>query len=197
MFDRLICAHERGDEALALVTARQLAEAQPKIEDECFRRGFRQPLQTGVAYIGMEPPLQRPYLNFLGDLPAILADLERPRQRRRTRRCVEERAFKDHQPDRTHRRAHPRPGPGGGPPMGQPGWVNLSEDPIVAALTQEGDPAVEPLLDCLEHDKRLTRSVGFGRDFFLGRTRDPGYQHREAGVAGHFARRVWRRGIGN
>lgn len=29
---------------------------------------------------------------------------------------------------------------------------------------------MELLLDCLEKDKRLTRSVGFGRDFFRGRT---------------------------
>jgi len=53
---------------------------------------------------------------------------------------------------------------------GQPGGVDLPQDPIVAALIQEGDPAVEPLLTCLENDKRLTRSVGFGRDFFRGRT---------------------------
>ena len=52
----------------------------------------------------------------------------------------------------------------------QPGWVNPAEDPIVQALIREGDLAVEPLLDCLEKDKRLTRSVGFGRDFLRGRT---------------------------
>jgi hypothetical protein len=52
----------------------------------------------------------------------------------------------------------------------QPGWVSPSEDAIVGALIAEGDAAVEPLLDCLEHDKRLTRSVGFGRDFQRNRT---------------------------
>ncbi len=33
------------------------------------------------------------------------------------------------------------------------------------ALVQCGDDAMEPLLDCFDHDSRLTRSVGFGRDF--------------------------------
>src|SRR6185437_2052149 len=34
MFDRMISAHQRGDEILALATARQLAEVQPEIESE-------------------------------------------------------------------------------------------------------------------------------------------------------------------
>jgi hypothetical protein len=38
MFDRMICAHERGDEKLALFTARQLAVAQPQIETACAAR---------------------------------------------------------------------------------------------------------------------------------------------------------------
>ena len=43
MFDRTICAHMRGDENLALATARQLAEIHPQIEAECARRGFPRP----------------------------------------------------------------------------------------------------------------------------------------------------------
>lgn len=48
---------------------------------------------------------------------------------------------------------------------GQPGGVILGEDQRVKALIAVGDPAVEPLLECLEHDRRLTRAVSFGRDF--------------------------------
>jgi hypothetical protein len=48
--------------------------------------------------------------------------------------------------------------------------VFLPEDPIVSALIGEGDAAIDPLLDCLEQDQRLTRSVGFGLDFHRGRT---------------------------
>ncbi len=53
---------------------------------------------------------------------------------------------------------------------GQPGGVILGNDKRVKALIAIGDPAVEPLLDCLENDRRLTRSVSFGRDFFQERT---------------------------
>jgi hypothetical protein len=171
MFNRLICAHERGDEALALVTARQLSEVQPKIEEECFRRGFREPLITGVFHSpGMVPPLNRPYMNFLGQLPQILADLERREKEGEHENVAQSGAQAI--TNQTERIAalvrdldlvEARQ-------WGQPGWVNLAEDPVVSALTAEGDPAVEPLLDCLEKDKRLTRSVGFGRDFQLDRT---------------------------
>ena len=171
MFDRLICAHERGDEALALATARQLSEVQPKIEDECFRRGSREPLMTGVFHSpGMEVPLNRPYMNFLGQLPDILADLER-REKEGWHESVVQ-SGREKITNQTQRIAalvrdldlvEARQ-------WGQPGGVDLAQDPIVSALTQEGDPAVEPLLDCLEHDKRLTRSVQFGRDFFTSRT---------------------------
>ena len=49
--------------------------------------------------------------------------------------------------------------------MGQPGGVDIGDDPIVRALMAQGNPAVEPLLDCFEKDTRLTHSVHFGRDF--------------------------------
>jgi len=52
---------------------------------------------------------------------------------------------------------------------GQPGGVNLADDRIVQALIKEGNAAGDALLDCMERDRRLTRSVSFGRDFFPGR----------------------------
>jgi hypothetical protein len=67
---------------------------------------------------------------------------------------------------------------------GQPGGVALAEDPIVSALIQEGDPAVEPLLDCVEHDPRLTRSVSFGRDFFMSRNLIPASQAARSALPG-------------
>ena len=54
--------------------------------------------------------------------------------------------------------------------FGQPGGVSLGESPIVQALIEEGDEAVEPLIDDLERDTRLTRAVHFHRDFFRSRT---------------------------
>lgn len=42
---------------------------------------------------------------------------------------------------------------------GYPGGVDFSEDPRVAKLIEIGDPAVPSLIDCIESDRRLTRSV--------------------------------------
>src|SRR5205823_4624514 len=54
--------------------------------------------------------------------------------------------------------------------QGQPGGLSLGGDPIIQALIREGEPAVEPLLLCLQRDTRLTRSVHFGRDFSMWRS---------------------------
>ena len=167
MFDRTICAHMRGDEALALATARQLAEVQPKIEAEAARRGFHRQLE----YSGS--PRQRtekPYLDFLEQLPQLLADLER-RAKEGNRVSLIESGLQNIT-NQTERIAalirdldlvQARQ-------WGQPGSVNLPEDPIVSALIQEGDAAIEPLINCMETDQRLTRSVGFWRDFSRNRT---------------------------
>lgn len=166
LFDRMICAHMRGDEKLALVDARLLSSAQPQIEAECAKRGFKQQPYWDSR---RQKELQ-PYLNFLEQLPPLLADLER-REKEGARVSVITTGVTNIT-DQTQRVAalvrdldlvQARQ-------WGQPGWVNLPEDPIVSALIGEGDAAVDPLLDCLEHDQRLTRSVGFGRDFHRGRT---------------------------
>jgi hypothetical protein len=44
---------------------------------------------------------------------------------------------------------------------GQPGYVPLMDSPICKALAANGAEAVEPLLDALENDRRLTRSYGY------------------------------------
>jgi len=166
MFDRVISAHQRGDEALALATARQLAQVQPKIEAECARRGFPRPRNYDYQHHEEEGP----YLEFLDQLPQILADLERRAKVPPGTNVIA--VGLTNYPDQTRRIAAliadldlvaARQ-------WSQPGWVYLPEDPVVAALIQDGDPAVDPLLNCLENDQRLTRSVGFGRVFFRGRT---------------------------
>jgi hypothetical protein len=48
---------------------------------------------------------------------------------------------------------------------GQPGGVGLDGHPLVQALAKLGDAAVPALLDCLDRDPPLTRSVEFWRDF--------------------------------
>jgi len=166
LFDRMICAHERGDERLALADARQIVAAQPLIEAECAKRGFkRQPYWDSRRNSELQP-----YLNFLDQLTQLHADLER-RDKEGTRISAVS-AGLTNITDQTERvrvlirdldLVQARQ-------WSQPGGVNLAEDPVVSALVGEGDAAVEPLLDSLEHDKRLTRSVSFGRDFHRGRT---------------------------
>ena len=166
LFDRMICAHQRGDERLALADARQLVAAQPLIEAECAKRGFkRQPY-----YDSRRNKELQPYLNFLEQLTQLHADLER-RDKEGTRNNailgvltnITDQAERVRVLIRDLDLVQARQ-------WGQPGGVNLADDPVVSALIGEGDAAVEPLLDCLEHDKRLTRSVSFGRDFHRGRT---------------------------
>jgi hypothetical protein len=53
---------------------------------------------------------------------------------------------------------------------GQPGWVSFGKSLIIEALVAADAKAVEPLLDCLENDRRLTQSVHFWRDFSQDRT---------------------------
>ena len=49
--------------------------------------------------------------------------------------------------------------------MSQPGDVPLALNPRVSTLIAIGDPAVPALIDTIERDGRLTRSVHFWRDF--------------------------------
>ena len=53
---------------------------------------------------------------------------------------------------------------------GQPGGVAFASDRRVKALIAVGDPAVPALIDAVEKDERLTRSVHFWRDFARQRT---------------------------
>lgn len=53
---------------------------------------------------------------------------------------------------------------------GQPGGVSISYDWRVRELIETGEAAVPKLIDCIESDKRLTRSMHFWRDFAQHRT---------------------------
>jgi len=166
LFDRTICAHMRGDVPLALVSARKLKDVQRKIEAEAAKRGSPQPPNIGN---GLQKPKEQPYLTYLDQLPQLATDLERRAHKPKQKSVIE--IGLTNYPGQSDRIAaliedldlvSARQ-------MGQPGWVPFETDPIVQALIKEGDASVEPLLDCLEKDQRLTCSVGFGRDFFWDR----------------------------
>jgi hypothetical protein len=167
MFDRAVCAHMRGDHGLSLATARALAAASPLIETEAAKRGFARPRVLDPTNFNRELP-NPPYLGFLQDLPALIADEQR---RLDVGNVVRVLAHSQAYPEKSARIAalirdleeiEERQ-------WGQPGSVNIAESKIIRALETEGDAAVEPLIDCFERDQRLTRSVGFGRDFHMGR----------------------------
>ncbi len=132
-FQRLAGAHRRGDDALALSDSRRLTAF------------------TNVAFAEAkacapnEELTPRSFLEFLDLLPALLADQER--------RAAE----------------GPRPavvciGPGRQPDAAKriaALIARLDESPhrIVQALIREGEPALEPLLECYATDRRLTRAI--------------------------------------
>ena len=165
LFDRAVCAHMRGDDGLALASARALVPVRDRIEREAEARGFRRP-----DYFDDTRRNQKcPYLGFLEPLPLLLADQER-------RARIHPRA----QPSLARTRRLPNQAERvraligildlvDARQSGQPGGVNVTDSPIVQALVAEGEDAISPLLGCLEKDARLTRSVGFGRDFHYDR----------------------------
>lgn len=159
-FDRAVCAHMRGDDAVALADARMLTTFQAAVEAKAEAMGYARP--DDLSNRGET----KPYIDFLAQLPQLLADHER-RARAPKRSPV------------------PRPGTDKKARIaaliadldevsvrqfGQPGGVSLGESPTVQALVAEGDDAVEPLIADFERDVRLTRSVHFFRDFHRSRT---------------------------
>jgi hypothetical protein len=160
LFDRALGAHTCGDDALALADARKLTAVQKAVETRSKAMGFDPRSPTDRADEAV------PYIRFLGQLPELLADHER-RARALKRPPVPLPGFDKRariaaliaELDQVAVRQ-----------WGQPGGVNLGESPVVRALIAEGDDAVGPLIEDLERDTRLTRSVQFWRDFHRSRT---------------------------
>ncbi|WP_392408624.1 hypothetical protein [Chlorogloeopsis fritschii] len=158
LFDRAVCAHMRGDDKLALLSAELLLPTWPMVEAESKHRGYE-------YHFSCRDSKESHYLRFLETLPALLLD-----QQRRAQQLKRQQVLKvglDKYPDKTNRihaliedleEVFVRQ-------MGQPDYPYLRGHPIVQALIAEGVEAVEPLLACLENDTRLTRTVYFFRDF--------------------------------
>jgi len=160
LFDQAVTAHMRGDDLLAYRAAKTVERYRPDFEKDSLARSG-QKYTTSPTGQPVQTDEQFPYLNVL---PTLTADTER-RLRETPRKPLDPKTL-DQQPvelliDRLDEVSARQ--------WGQPGGVNLADDPIVAALVKIGNPAVEPLLDAIEKDTRLTRSVSFGRDFFPAR----------------------------
>jgi hypothetical protein len=153
LYGRTLRAHYRGDDRTALACARALTAIEKEVDAEARWRGLPHP-GGGWAWGN------RPYLDFLESLPSLLADQERrandPNGGARHR--VNPRDY----PDKAERiAALIRDLEEAGGAESESYWWDLSRDPAVAALIAEGEDAVEPLLECLENDTRLTRAVAW------------------------------------
>ena len=159
-FDRAICAHMRGDDALALADARFLDTFSRLVDVRADAMGFDRPDRPAP------PGRPTPYIEFLDQLPLLLADQERRARERANppaRPTGEDREARVAALIRDLDQVTARQ-------WGQPGGVVLGESTIIKDLIAQGEAAVEPLIRDLRSDDRLTRSVGFHRDFFRSRT---------------------------
>jgi hypothetical protein len=155
-FNRAMLAHMRGDDRLALIDARAVASARDAVTAEATRRGVPRP----PAYSSREGEVV-PYFEFLDQLPALVADQER--------RAAEGPAANDAERASKSARLIARLDEVAARQDGQPGGVDVRSDPVVKELLAEGESAVDALVDVVERDDRLTRSVRFGRNFHYGR----------------------------
>ncbi|MEO8204775.1 MAG: hypothetical protein ABI615_01250 [Chthoniobacterales bacterium] len=164
LFIRGLGALQRGDDNLAILSFQKLEAALPGVAKDAekftYKSGGGEPFNTYA---------------YLKQVPAILTDLER----RQKQTAIAENQI--HSPDQKVRIAAlilaledvaQIQG-------GQPGGISFGRNATVKALINEGPVAVEPLLDCLATDTRLTRCIHFWRDFVPSRTvlgvQDPAY----------------------
>ncbi len=149
VFDRLVMAHERGDDGVALDAARRASAFQKAVDTRAEAMGFERGRPHARA------PGSVSYVESLDNLPALLADQER-RATEPTRAPVPPRGgdpsariaalIRDF--DQIHVRQ-----------WSNPGTADPRSDRIVQRVIAEGDPAVEPLLAAYVSGTRLTRSV--------------------------------------
>jgi hypothetical protein len=163
LFDRAVGAHKCGDDVISMLDAKTLVELEQAVERVASGRGFPRPPDPRPNNREM------PYLDF-GEPPArLLEDQTRRVKDGRVQRVLD--AGMEELPDQSKRIAALIRDleVASAEQWGQPGGVSISESPVVQSLIKEGRPAVEPLLECLANDRRLTRAVGFHRNFFPSR----------------------------
>ncbi len=134
LFGRAAMAHERGDDPLALATIRELTRVRALVAKR---------VPEGPAWAN---PF---FVDFLEQIPRFLAD-----QERRAREAAQPPRREPR--DRVAGLIRDLDGIRG---ARWPDWTDPTATTTVRALIAEGDAAVGPLLDCVEHDDRLTRVV--------------------------------------
>jgi hypothetical protein len=188
LFDRAVAAHLRGDDVIAMHTGKILVSFAESVPQVAAKRGFRQ-----LTNYGSGKPI--PYLP-LRDPPARLLEESTRRVKAGPHRSALDIGLAKFSKQSERIAALIRDletiiaGPGYeagmcplSPPriswntmglnFGHPAENPLKVSPVVQALIKEGPAAVEPLLDCLVNDRRLTRVAGLSPstcgDFLPGR----------------------------
>ncbi|MBN2383600.1 hypothetical protein JXQ70_12040 [bacterium] len=152
LYDRAVCAHMRRDDNLARISARMLITIREIVEKTAADRGFERPYRSHQS-----EDETFPYFSYLTSVDSLFEDQERRAKKSKILATTESnRSIPALIEDLDQVNARQ---------SGQPGGVDLGHDPRVVSLIKAGDDAIEPLLDCIEHDTRLTRSVHIWRDF--------------------------------
>jgi len=156
--DRALDAHVRDDARLALACLQPIPGMRSKVEEIAAKRS------AGLPDINQDwrPSLRLFDLRRLNQVPALVEEEQRRIKENVTNR--DEEFAPKNIADKKQRiallirdledvEAYP---------MMMPGYVDFGMNPVVENLVKEGEDAVDPLLDCLEHDRRLTRSIDTG-----------------------------------
>ncbi|HWB59712.1 MAG TPA: hypothetical protein VG733_09475 [Chthoniobacteraceae bacterium] len=176
LYNRAVCAWMRRDDNLALVSLRQLAPIVP-----VAKKDYKSLLPKPPS-----PNLSDDAVDFLDEVPSYLSDMERRHKEAPHKSALE--LGREHFPteDAWVKALIADLEDVYAPQDGQPGWPELDRNATIEALVKEGNDAVEPLLDCLEHDNRYTRTVHFWRDFAPSRTMIRSYEAAYTALYGIF-----------
>ncbi|MGC3966065.1 MAG: hypothetical protein QM775_01440 [Pirellulales bacterium] len=156
-FDRAVNAHLRGDDVVSLENARTAARWRDFVEREAARRD-KEPRSP-------QEDVPRRYIDFLDPLDELIEDQARRTAGGKVQRVLDPKSPPIADPKQRIAALVRDLEIVDDTQWGQPGGVDCSRGPIVTALVKEGEAAMEPLLECLEHDRRLARSIEFARDF--------------------------------
>lgn len=154
-FERAVTAHMRGDDRIARHDAHVVARVLPLVEAAMREAGADERALRELDYLRVAHDLARDQ-DRRAERGARAPSPEIPEQGEVPPELV---------PELIEHLDEVQVGQ-----WGQPGGVPLEHSPIVDALIRVGASAVPPLIDALEHDGRLTRSVHFWRDFARPRT---------------------------
>jgi hypothetical protein len=151
LYDRATTAHLRGAQPLALESLRVLAAVQPLVEAAAAQRRIAR------------RDRKHPYLDFLEPVPVLLADELRRATRGPRLPLPDGPAMAKLAEDQRVALLVDHLDEVVAPDSGGAGNVDPKLDPIVEALIDLGAPAVEPLIEVVASDLRLTRSIHYRR----------------------------------